>query len=168
MDREGHNNVTYFIGTEVEHSPAFGTKTLFVVGVQSAEEIARLANEHGIEHIYLGANQSFNPTNNKEFTDWDNMATALLLDKFRVTIDFDVMYVQFFAYFRAAEFENCIPMISVKMPYVNRLNSNTTVKIDDIDFNETNPGVWCHNLSALKTDETYTDWSKYTQDQVLK
>ena len=32
MDREGHNGVNYFVGTEVERTPAHGLKTLFVVG----------------------------------------------------------------------------------------------------------------------------------------
>ena len=34
MERLGHENVQWFIGTEVEHTPAFGKKTLFVVGIQ--------------------------------------------------------------------------------------------------------------------------------------
>ena len=34
MNRAGHEDVSFFIGTEVEHSPAFGLKTLFVIGVQ--------------------------------------------------------------------------------------------------------------------------------------
>ena len=33
-------DVQFFIGTEVEHTPAFGMKTLFVTGVHPAEEIA--------------------------------------------------------------------------------------------------------------------------------
>ena len=40
MDREGHTDDTkFFIGTEVEHSPAHGQRTLFVVGLQPKEEI---------------------------------------------------------------------------------------------------------------------------------
>ena len=34
MDRIGHADVSFFIGTEVEHTPAFGLRTLFVVGLQ--------------------------------------------------------------------------------------------------------------------------------------
>ena len=39
MNRVGHNNVSLFVGTEVEHTPAFGLKTLFVVGIQPTELI---------------------------------------------------------------------------------------------------------------------------------
>ena len=35
-NRDGHTDDTrYFIGTEVEHTPAYGQKTLFVIGVQN-------------------------------------------------------------------------------------------------------------------------------------
>ena len=45
MIREGHDNVLFFHGTEVEHTPAFGKRTLFVVGVQSTDEIAKHLTE---------------------------------------------------------------------------------------------------------------------------
>ena len=61
MDREGHKDVKFFIGTEVEKSPAYGQKTLFVVGYQPKEEILARALNSGCPHIYLGANQGFNP-----------------------------------------------------------------------------------------------------------
>ena len=53
-------NVQYFLGTEVEHTPQYGKKTLFVVGANEPEDIMSLANEHGCKHIYCGANMSFN------------------------------------------------------------------------------------------------------------
>ena len=34
MERSGHETAKMFVGTEVEHSPAYGMKTLFVIGVQ--------------------------------------------------------------------------------------------------------------------------------------
>jgi hypothetical protein len=34
MNRPEHENVNFFVGTEVEHTPAFGRRTLFVVGWQ--------------------------------------------------------------------------------------------------------------------------------------
>jgi hypothetical protein len=59
MNRAGHDNVDFFTGTEVERTPAFGKRTLFVVGVQSVDHIA--AKMAGCEHIFFGANHSFNP-----------------------------------------------------------------------------------------------------------
>jgi hypothetical protein len=39
MNRQGHNSVEFFTGTEVERTPAFGLQTLFVVGVHTQQEI---------------------------------------------------------------------------------------------------------------------------------
>jgi hypothetical protein len=59
-------------------------------------------------------------------------------------------------------------MISVKIPRVNRFNQNTTVKVDDINFAATNPGVWCHSLhSLIKRDMMFTDWQAYQDDVVI-
>ena len=59
-NREGHTDDTkFFIGTEVEHSPAYGQKTLFVVGRQNTKEVLARAINNNCPHIYLGANQSF-------------------------------------------------------------------------------------------------------------
>jgi hypothetical protein len=66
------------------------------------------------------------------------------------------------------EFHNFIPMISVKLPYIRQFGYNATLKLDDRDFQATNPGVWCHSLHDLQKRSRFTDWSKYTQDEVLK
>ena len=58
-------------------------------------------------------------------------------------------------------------MISVKMPHIRLFNYNATVKIDDKGFKESNPGVWCHSLHSLQNRENFTDWSKYTSDEVI-
>ena len=49
MNRAGHAGVDFFTGTEVERTPAFGKKTLFVVGIQSIDSI--ITRIHGEEHI---------------------------------------------------------------------------------------------------------------------
>jgi hypothetical protein len=57
-------------------------------------------------------------------------------------------------------------MISVKLPYINLFNYNATLKIDDRDFRATNAGVWCHSIHDLQNRAVFTDWSKYTKDEV--
>jgi hypothetical protein len=59
-------------------------------------------------------------------------------------------------------------MISVKLPSLQLLGYNATIKLDDKDFAATNPGVWCHQLHDLKDRKVFTDWSKYTKDEVIK
>jgi hypothetical protein len=169
---------TMFVGTEVEHTPAYGKRTLFVVGVQSVEEIQDWLDDFAsfedsskhIEHIYFGANQSFPrlPINDTiGWHAWDSMIEPFL-DRYLCTLDIDVSCVEGLAEGALVEHYNFIPMISVKLPYVQLLGYNATIKLDDKDFKASNPGVWCHSLHNLKNRRNFTDWSKYTQDQILK
>ena len=169
MIREGHKNTNFFHGTEVEHTSAYGKKTLFVVGVQSVDDIA--ANLNGCEHIYFGANQSFP---NLDINDadgwmpWENMIKYFLDKDYQCTLDIDVKCVEGLLESGFTEYHNFIPMISVKLPYLQQLGYNAIIKLDDKDFKSTNPGVWCHSLHNLLTRETFTDWSQYTKDEVIK
>ena len=168
MNREGHENATFFYGTEVEHTPALGKKTLFVVGVQTTDDIA--AHIQGCEHIYFGANQSFPNIDTNDYvkwTQWENMILPFLQKGYQCTLDIDVGCVEGLLESSLPEDNNFIPMISVKMPYIRQLGYNAVLKIDDKDFAATNPGVWCHSIHDLQNRDHFTDWSKYTKDQVL-
>ena len=61
-----------------------------------------------------------------------------------------------------------IPQISVKLPYLTQLGYNATIKLDDLDFDHSNPGVWCHRLRDLTTTESFTDWDQYGKDEIIK
>jgi hypothetical protein len=84
------------------------------------------------------------------------------------TLDIDVTAAEGLHESPLCEYNRFIPMISVKLPYTKLFNYNTTIKIDDKDFDATNPGVWCHSLHDLQKRSVFTDWSKYTQDEVIK
>jgi len=170
MNREGHKNVSIFVGTEVEHTPAFGLKTLFVVGIQSVELIEAAYIAHKCEHIYFGANASFPAigTNDSEWTVWENMIHPFLSRGYVCTLDIDVNQAEGLVESGLSERHNFIPMISVKLPYLQQLGYNATIKLDDKDFNATNPGVWCHSLHSLQNRDQFTGWSKYTKDEVVK
>ena len=169
MIRDGHDDlVNFFTGVEVEHTPAHGLKTLFVVGVRSFESIS----EHliGCEHIYFGANMSFpNPEvdNYDEWHKWERMINFFLDKEYLCTLDVDVSSAEGLIESGLCERHNFIPMISVKVPYAQQLGYNATIKIDDKDFAATNPGVWCHSLHDLQNRDTFTPWSKYTKDKTL-
>lgn len=177
MNREGHDKVSFFVGREVEHTPAFGQLTLFVVGVHSETDIDLALDTHyklggkPITHIYFGANQSFP---NPEFDDgpawrvWEGMITPFLQKGYLCTLDLDVKSAEGLVEGSLVEYNNFVPMISVKLPYLQMLGYNATIKLDDKDFAATNPGVWCHQLHDLRDRSKFTDWSKYTQDEVIK
>ena len=90
MDRPGHNKVSLFVGTEVEHTPAVGLKTLFVVGVQPVELIDAAYTAHKCTHIYFGANASFGPDGTDQYGEpWDKMISHCLKKDYLCTLDFD-------------------------------------------------------------------------------
>ena len=164
MIREGHDTVSFFTGTEVEHTPAFGLQTLFVVGLQDPQIVMQEAKNNDCEHIYFGANQSYSGSSHE----WEMMIVECLEKGWLCTLDFDVSVVDEFTHSPLSFFNNFIPMISVKLPYIRQLGYNATLKIDDRDFAATNPGVWCHSLHDLQNKEVFTDWSKYTKDNVIQ
>ena len=172
MIREGHNEVSFFIGTEVEHTPAFGLRTLFVVGLQDPQIILQEYQNNDCDHIYLGANQSFpalDINDGESWSEWEYMVRACL-EKIPnyCTLDLDVAQAEGLLESALVEFDNFIPMISIKLPYIKQFGYNATLKIDDKDFAATNPGVWCHSLHDLQKREVFTNWSKYTKDEVIK
>jgi hypothetical protein len=176
MNRIGHNNASLFIGTEVEHSPAYGTKTLFVIGIQSKEDIEKILDDpytqidKKIEHIYFGANQSFpnGRATSSDWTRWENMIFPFLAQGYWCTLDIDINEVEGLLECGFTEHHRFVPMISAKLPYLQQLGYNATIKLDDKDFAASNPGVWCHQLHDLLNRNKFTDWSQYTKDEVVK
>jgi hypothetical protein len=171
MKRAGHQNVDFFIGNEVEHTPAFGLRTLFVVGLQDSQIVMQEAMNNDCTHIYFGANQSFpllNTNDGDAWQEWDTMIQDCLQKGFLCTLDLDSTCAEGLAESSLVEYNNFISMISVKLPYIQLLGYNATIKLDDRDFAATNPGVWCHSLHELRDRKKFTDWSKYTKDEVIK
>ena len=171
MNRAGHEAVNFFVGTEVEHSPAYGERTLFVVGIQDSSTVIAEAWRHSCTHIYFGANQSFpklSATDAKRWRPWEDMITACLDEAFTCTLDLDVSCAEGLLESGLVERHNFIPMLSVKLPYIRQFPYGATLKLDDRDFAATNPGVWCHNLHDLQKRRVFTPWSKYSQDEVIE
>ena len=174
MKREYENgikdNVEFFTGVEVEKTPAYDKDTLFVVGVKDPKEVAKQATRNGCDHIYLGANQSFNidGINEDEHEEWHIMVDELLHSGFWVTLDYDVKFHEYVLENGWNEHDRFISMISVKLPHVHQLNYNACIKIDDKDFKATNPGVWVSYVQEHLDRKKFTDWEKYTKDLPIK
>ena len=166
-------SITFFVGIEIERTPAYGMKTLFVVGVHDPYVIMGLASKYECQHIYFGANQSFKTLGVNDaatWRPWENMIYVCLDSEheFWCTLDFDVSEAEGLLESGLTEKRRFIPQISVKLPYINQLGYNATLKIDDKDFNATNPGVWCHNLQDLLGRDRFTNWDQYGKDEIIK
>ena len=164
-------DITYFIGREIEKTPAYGLKTLFVVGLQSIENV----KEHlhaDISHIFFGANHSFDPASQSHdadyYREWDSMIMYFLEKGYKCSLDIPLNAAEDFLESTCVEFNNFIPQIRVAIPYIEQWNYNTMLKIDDKGFNKSNPGIWTHSLHDLMDRKKFTDWKDYGLDKVLK
>jgi hypothetical protein len=164
------DSVTFFTGNEIEHTPAYGMHTLFVVGLHDPDEIQAVIDNYGneITHIYFGANMSFCPSGQDSWHMWEQMIGEFLDRDLWCTLDLDAVHAAQLAESRLVEHRRFIPQISVKLPYLRFLGYNATLKIDDSDFAFSNPGVWCHNLQSLCTRDVFTDWDAYGKDTIIK
>ena len=160
------DDVVYFTGYEVEHTPVHGEHTLFVVGPQDPAEVIAKAKKEAVEHIYLGANQSFNIDGGTS-RQWDGLVQELCQAGFWVTLDYDVRYHEYVLEAGYNEQNKFISMISVKLPYIDQLNYNACIKIDDKDFKASNAGVWVHYARDLQPREKFTSWEKYENDSPI-
>lgn len=160
--------VIFFTGKEVEHTPAYGMETLFVTGLQNPAEVLVLAKQEKVSHIYFGANQSFSPKSNEEVEQWSKLILSMLKQGYWCTLDFDSRYSEDVLETGLNEYRKFISMISVKLPYLTQFNYNATIKIDDKDFEATNPGVWTHRLHDLLDSQKFTDWDQYKEDNISK
>jgi hypothetical protein len=134
------------------------------------KEILEQAKHHGVKQIYFGTSQSFNPKNisHEEYHAWDDVIIGCLKADYWVTLDFGVEHIEGVLESAYNEYPRFVPMISVKLPYINQLNYNATIKLDDRTWGDTNPGVWTHHLQSLMTKDKYTYWDQYTQDTEVK
>jgi hypothetical protein len=161
-------DINFFVGTEVEHTPAYGMKTLFVTGLQSNADIQSRALAHKCNHIFFGANHSFDPKDYDEHKRWEEMIMLFLKSDYLCSLDIPMNQVEEFHESGYCEYDNFIPQIRVPIPYIRLWNYNTMLKIDDKDFKATNPGVWSHSLHTLMDRSKFTDWAQYKNDEIVK
>ena len=123
------------------------------------KEIMDLADHHNCKHIYFGTSQSYNGDGK-----FATVMKELLENKYWVTLDFGIEYIEKVTETGLMKFERFIPIVSAKIPNIYKLNKNTTLKIDDVTWGHSNTGVWSKNLKAITENMHYTDWSEYVGD----
>jgi hypothetical protein len=164
-------DVVFYVGEEIEHTPAYGMRTLFVVGIQDPDEILRLAKLNQVEHVYFGASASFVIDQSRvaeHFDEWTAMIKPLMELDFWITVDYHVTYHESVLEEGWNEYDQFISLISVPLPYIDQLNYNACLKIDDKDFRASNAGVWIQDVHGLKDRSRFTKWSEYKNDKIIK
>lgn len=166
MNRTGHEAVVFFVGPEVEHTPAFCKKTLFVVGTPLVANILAQAQSNNTPHVFMGANHSFDITNQ---TYWSETISKLLDHGYWVTLDYPAHEHNIVLEMLAPSTwvsRKFVPLLSVRIPHIETSSANLTVKIDDIDFKATNPGVWCMHYTEVTDSNRFTGWQEYESDTI--
>ena len=161
------NTVKFFVGTEVERTPAYNLRTLFVVGIHEYDIVMKHFIENNCEHIFFGANHSFDPKIDDEWLEWENLITQFLSQDILCSLDIAVDKTEDLSESALIKYNCFIPQLRVPIPHIKLLNYNTMIKIDDTGFQATNPGVWCHNLHKLMSQETFTPWRDYSLDKII-
>ena len=161
-------DVRYFVGVEVEKTPAHGMRTLFIVGFEHPDTIIDMAEKNNCKHIFFGANHSYKPHVTDDWEDWEQMIDPVLNKGYLVSLDIPLDAAEGFLEGPLVENDNFIPQIRVPIPYAKLWNYNTMVKIDDKDFRATNPGVWCHSLHNLMDRDKFTNWDEYGLDKPIE
>jgi len=157
----GNIRTDFMVGNEVEHTPAYGAKTLFVQGFKTFEEIYNKIIDNNIEHIYLGANRTFSINH-----DWNSLITDLLDTGFKVSLDYPIQYHNLIPLSDRVLNSLCfIPIITVDIANVKEYQPNLTLKIDDPTA--INEGVWCFNTKELVEHGKFTAWAEYANDKKL-
>ena len=170
MDRDyktgKSNSVGVFSGLEIEHTPAYGLQTLFLARNDlTLEQIKELAEMVNAKAIYYGANRSFIYNHALHLA----QMMKLMEEGYYVTIDYPYSsHIEVKERFKLAwKNEKFIPFCSIIFPN-SEDDDQLCIKVDDVDFNKTNPGVWTMSMDHFKQTSGFTSWKEYKQDQPIQ
>jgi len=170
MDRDyktgKSDSVGIFSGLEIEHTPALGKQTLFLARNDLFfDDIIELAEKVNAEAIYFGANRSFmyNIANQPQ------LIKRLMRKGYWCTIDYQhSVHAEVKERFKDIwKEEKFIPFCSVIFPN-SEDDDNLCIKVDDVDFNATGPGVWTMSMNHFKQSAGFTSWDEYKQDEPIE
>lgn len=170
MDRDyktgKSDSVGVFSGLEVEHTPAIGKQTLFLARNDLFfDEIVELAEKVKAEAIYFGANRTFM----HNIVNQPQQIKRLLRKGYWCTIDYQhSIHTEVKERFKDIwNEEKFIPFCSVIFPK-SEGDDNLCIKVDDTDFDATNPGVWTMSMDHFKQSAGFTSWTEYQQDEPIE
>jgi hypothetical protein len=173
MNRTYENMVTntakMFVGQEVEHTPYFGLRTLFVVGSPQDQVnlIVEQASQNDCTHIFLGANHSYAPQTIEEAIEW-SLAISKLSKKFKVSVDVGSNFLHYFRRSKAHLVKDVCLQVRLEISDMSEYNNLVMIKIDDSGFRHSNPGIWTTPLTTICSPANFTAWNEYNKDRIVK
>jgi hypothetical protein len=158
--------VKVFTGIEIEHTMAYGKRTLFLATNElHTDEVLELATLNGCEAVYYGANRTFQYTIGTHVF----QIKKLLDNGYYVTIDYpyadhEEVKKRFALIWNEPKF---IPFCSIIFRDSDD-DKQLHIKIDDVTFRHSNPGVWTMSMRDFKDKAGFTDWGQYGKDEIIK
>ena len=160
------DNVKVFYGVEVEHTPAYGLQTLFLARNDlTFDQIQELAVLSNAEAIYYGANRSYMHNHYQQVL----QVIKFIEHGYYVTVDYPFELHQLVSQKYALTWKHpkFIPFCSIIFPDSEE-DTSLCFKIDDIDFDKTNPGVWTMSMKDFKSKAGFTKWNDYKKDEPIE
>lgn len=173
MNRTYENMVTntakMFVGQEVERTPYFGLRTLFVVGSpqDQVDLIKQHADANNCTHIFLGANHSYEPQSIEEAIEW-TLAISKLAKKYKISVDVGSNFLHYFRRSKAHLVKDVCLQIRLEVRDISEYNDLVMIKIDDSGFRHSNAGIWTLPLTKICVEENFTAWDAYNKDRIVK
>jgi hypothetical protein len=152
--------MTFFIGPEVHHTPAYSKRTLFVEEFQDTKLIESTAREYKTPHISLGTNNTFSLEH-----DWNDQLTKLLDRGFMVTLEYPAeLHSRLMLDLSPGVLQsrNFVPLVQVNVAGLSTTNTNLTVKFDD----NSNVGVWTLHFHQIMDSNRFTATSEFIMEEV--
>ena len=154
----------FVVGYEIEHTAAYGKKTLLITDISDTNKIEELLKETGSKHIYLELTLALSKTKDATTTiaKYKKVAKYFLDNDVWCTIDVPAEYVEKIV--DLCSYKIFVVNITVVIPCVTQLNKNAAIKISDKP-NGNNGGVWVTNIKDITVRSNFTPWSKYKKDR---
>ena len=170
MDRDyktgKSDSVGVFSGIEIEHTTAYGLQTLFLARNDLYfDQIVELAQKVNAKAIYFGANRSFM----HNIANTPQLIKRLMRKGYWCTIDYQYnVHTEVKERFKEIwQEEKFIPVCSIIFPH-SEDDDRVHMKLDDVDFKATGPGVWTMSMNHFKQSAGFTSWDKYAQDEPIE
>lgn len=155
----------WFLGREVEQTPAYGKQTLFLPKLLTVHVIEKCLPKH-CEHIHFGANKSI-PSEGLNQSKWallEATITKFLKDDLWCTLDVPAEQYQTVLESSLVRYNRFILVVNLELPRIRQAGYNAVLKIDD----PSSGGVWCHSLHDLQDRKKFTVSDEYKHDKTYR
>ena len=170
MDRDyktgTSKSVGVFSGLEIEHTPALGLQTVFLARNDlTYDQILELCKWSNAKAVYFGANRCYV----HGYMGQVAQIEKLIADGYYVTVDYPHSIHAEVKEKHKTLWNNplFIPFCSIIFPH-SEDDEQLHIKVDDVDFKATGPGVWTMSMNNFKQSSGFTSWDEYKQDEPIE